>query len=434
MDALLNAELATLPSEDLLDVVRSVEAQRRRLVAVDHLLITELATRGVASELNFGSVPALLAHVLRLDAGEARARVRAAEDLGPRVGLAGERLDPLFAEVTALQRDGHIGASHAKVIRETVEAVPSHLPVTDHEAAYTALLSAAVQLPPRQLTQLGTRILAHLNPDGVPPRDEEVQRRRGIELIRHRHGGATISGFLTPACLAMVDAVLDSLSAPAATVDGAPDDRSAPQRRHDALQDACTRLVADGGLPSAGGVPVTVLVTMTDEQLATRRGYATTGRGDLISVVEALELADQSEIVATTLSRSGGVLDVGRTKRCATPTMRLALFARDRGCSFPGCSMPALWTEAHHVRPWQDGGITAVGHMCLLCGFHHRSFQKMGWEVVMEDGVPWWRPPTWVDPERRAIRNTRHHTDQHDPIIRGRSKGRGEPPPTGPPV
>jgi hypothetical protein len=35
------------------------------------------------------------------------------------------------------------------------------------------------------------------------------------------------------------------------------------------------------------------------------------------------------------------------------------------------------------------------------------------WSLTMRDGLPWARPPTWADPQRRWRRNTyRHHRDQ----------------------
>ena len=38
--------------------------------------------------------------------------------------------------------------------------------------------------------------------------------------------------------------------------------------------------------------------------------------------------------------RAGAVLDLGRTRRIATPAQTYALIARDGGCSFPGCDHP----------------------------------------------------------------------------------------------
>ena len=64
-------------------------------------------------------------------------------------------------------------------------------------------------------------------------------------------------------------------------------------------------------------------------------------------------------------------LDVGRTKRLVTPALLAALWARDKGCTFPGCGRPPQWSDAHHVKHWVDGGPTALLNLALLCAFHH---------------------------------------------------------------
>ena len=62
-------------------------------------------------------------------------------------------------------------------------------------------------------------------------------------------GAARLDGDLTPACAAALTAVLDALGAK-----GGPEDtRTAPQRRHDALEEACRRLTGAGGLPDVAG-------------------------------------------------------------------------------------------------------------------------------------------------------------------------------------
>ncbi|MFI5627640.1 HNH endonuclease signature motif containing protein, partial [Nocardioides sp. NPDC051685] len=32
----------------------------------------------------------------------------------------------------------------------------------------------------------------------------------------------------------------------------------------------------------------------------------------------------------------------------------------------------ATWTEAHHLKPWSDGGLTNLANMVLLCASDHR--------------------------------------------------------------
>jgi hypothetical protein len=122
-----------------------------------------------------------------------------------------------------------------------------------------------------------------------------------------------------------------------------------------------------------------------------------------------LRCASEAEVVPVYVTADGAPLKLGRTRRLASRPQRLALAARDGGCCFPGCDRPAAWAEVHHVIAWLDGGDTDVDNMCLLCRFHHAEFEPRGWTVQMCDGLPYWRPPRWIDPDQKPIRNTAHH-------------------------
>lgn len=164
----------------------------------------------------------------------------------------------------------------------------------------------------------------------------------------------------------------------------------------------CDRLLRSSSLPDSGGTPATVVVTLSADDLASRTGYATTIDGAPISVREALRLAGEAEVVPAVLARGGEVLELGRTRRIASPSQTYALIARDGGCSFPGCGRSPDWCERHHIVAWADGGATDVDNLTLLCRYHHHNFAERGWTCELNrDRVPEWRPPRWVDPGRR---------------------------------
>src|SRR5205085_2613060 len=77
------------------------------------------------------------------------------------------------------------------------------------------------------------------------------------------------------------------------------------------------------------------------------------------------------KIIDLIVDEHGNPLALGRTRRLATYSQRLALAARDRGCVKPGCTTPAVRTEAHHITAWADGGRTDINQMALLCGPDH---------------------------------------------------------------
>ena len=91
-------------------------------------------------------------------------------------------------------------------------------------------------------------------PDPDPNNDPRLDR--GVSLETTFDGAGVIHGDLTPECTAMVQAVLDALSAP----QGGGDLRTRPQRYHDALSEAMKRLLASDLLPQRAGQPVKALV------------------------------------------------------------------------------------------------------------------------------------------------------------------------------
>ena len=74
------------------------------------------------------------------------------------------------------------------------------------------------------------------------------------------------------------------------------------------------------------------------------------------------------------------------------------MIARDLGCSFPGCTAPPAWCQAHHITDFSLTHRTSVDDGTLLCGFHHREHPRLGWTCRMIDGNPHWTPPHWLDP------------------------------------
>lgn len=427
VDQLLEVDLGRARRDELLALTRGMEIQRRRLPAAEHRLIAQLDERGVAGELAARDTATLLAQLLRIDPAEARSRCAAASELGPRRTVTGEPLGPLFPVVAAAQAAGDLSSTHARVITTGIAALPAETEFAHGRTLETEMVARAREHDPRTLAQQITRLLDRLDPDGPEPEDREQQRRRGVSLRTHCDGTAELKGYLTPMAAATWTTVLDALSAPTPAEDGEPDGRSAAQRRHDALLDAGQRLLRSGDLPDAGGAPVTILIRVSAADLAAGTGYGDTEHGDVIHVREIVRNAGDAAVVPVWLDAFGGIVSYGRGRRLAGPAQRRALAVRDGGCSFPGCTAPASWCQVHHVKPWVDGGHTDLHSMTLLCGYHHREFERRGWECCMIDRVPHWRPPAWIDPDRQPRRNTAHHTEPWFEVPHGAPNHRAGP-------
>jgi hypothetical protein len=58
-----------------------------------------------------------------------------------------------------------------------------------------------------------------------------------------------------------------------------------------------------------------------------------------------------------------------------------------------------------HPSRCRDSDIT---NLTLVCRYHHHNFLGRGWSCqIGDDGLPWWRPPRWLDPDQRPVLNTR---------------------------
>jgi len=421
---LLDADLSRLTEDQLLELVRAADRVTRRLAAVDHRLSGEVIGRGIAGLRGYRDTATLLAQLTSSTLSQARARTNAEAMLGTRRTVTGAVLPPLLPVAAQAARAGAVSIAQTKVIADVVLLVPEPDQPKYRDLIDAELTGHAVAgCNSVTLKQLGTRILAHLHPDGDEPRDRQAEWQRGISLRELPDGCGELRGRLTPTCLAVWQSVLHPLmSIPApgdfdtepATVepgsDPIPDDRTIGQRRHDAFEHAAQRLLAAGDLPATAGVPTTLIVTMTLDQLEARAGQATTHHGGHLSVQEAVRLGVDAKVLPAIFDQQLGTLAYGRTKRLASAGQRLALFARDKGCTFPGCSKTAAESQIHHLTDWADGGPTDLENLTITCGYHNGEAPKQGWKAHLHNNLVYWTPPRHIDPDQRPRHNPIHRS------------------------
>ncbi|WP_242638700.1 HNH endonuclease signature motif containing protein [Mycolicibacterium sp. S2-37] len=107
------------------------------------------------------------------------------------------------------------------------------------------------------------------------------------------------------------------------------------------------------------------------------------------------------------------VLYLGRAKRCATTAQRLALLARDIGCTRPGCARTAYDCEAHHSdKPWAAGGQTDIDELALACSSDHKLLDETGWTTRRRNGDTEWVPPSRLDTGQTRVNNY-FHPERH---------------------
>ena len=299
----------------------------------------------------------------------------------------------------------------------------------DEEIAATARGEGADAAPPAsadELRALATVWAMYLDQDGAEPREDRAMRKRGITVGPCRDGLHPVRGHVLPEVAGQLQRAFDSVLNPkvdgavapigplfresgdgAQTVDpddpDAPftataDDRTRPQKQHDALATILNTVASSGALPTLGGSAPTLVVSVRAEDLATGRGFAhIEGSDEPISLAAARHVACSGAVQRVVFDDTGRIVALGNLERAFTHHQRRAISLRDGGCVIPGCHVGASWCEIHHVEEHSRGGPTHTDNGVLLCWFHHRTLDTSGWMVRMNHGVPEVRGPYWWD-------------------------------------
>ena len=240
--SLADVDAASLPAAALAELLRGMEqADAVWAVVWARYLAAFDAQDGHLAD-GQRSLGAWLVHMARVTRGQA-AQYKALRAL-PRDH------EPLLAGL----RTKAVTTSQALQLAKWTREIPAEFRAQAEEILVAAARAGADL---RALAQICAEIRSRTVPPDPDGRDPALDR--ALFLDTTLDGAGVIRGDLTPECAAMVQAVLDALSAPA----GAGDLRTRPQRYHDALAEAMRRLLASSLLPQRAGQPVKALVHMT---------------------------------------------------------------------------------------------------------------------------------------------------------------------------
>ena len=338
-------DFETLPPPKRFAVLDRMETVQRRLTAVSHA--------GVARLERFEGCPPLgiaLADVLRISPPEAKRRIRDAEQLAPRTSLTGEPLPPLLPETSTAWHDGQLDGEHLRVIQKFFRDLPDHVPPAEVEKAEKSLAEHATNLRPDQLDKVAHRLALHLNPDGKFS-DEDRARKRGFVWCGSQQvDGMSVGKLIAdPELRSELDAWFAKFAAPGMCnpADDNPtvnpsdevagrDLRSHGQRQHDALKALVRGQLGDPKFGQHNGLPVTVIVTATLQDIQNKTGHGVTASGVVMPISDVIRVGAHSyHYLALFDGVDGRPLWLGRTKRIATADQRIMLHAKDRGCTRP---------------------------------------------------------------------------------------------------
>ncbi|MCV7150453.1 HNH endonuclease signature motif containing protein [Mycolicibacterium pyrenivorans] len=418
--AVLGEMCDELSHRELVYLLSELTAAVWSVPALEHRILNRLTAETEPSALGESSWKKVLATALRISTKDAGARLERAANLGPRRAMTGQVLAPLWEATAAAQAAGLIGGEHVEIIAKFHKDLPSWVDVGTREVADTQLAQLAAGVGPAELDAAAGQLLMMIDQDGPEPSDKEQARRRGLTLgPQRRDGTCGVRGTLTAEARAVVEAVLAKLAAPGMSLPEAetagPDLRTQAQRNHDALVAMGQMALMSGDLGKHNGLPVTVIVSTTLQDLEKGAGLAVTGGGTRLPIPTLIRMAARAHHYLYIYDKhTSESLYLGRTKRLASAAQRIVLHARDRGCTRPGCTVCGYNAQVHHaVTDWKNDGHTNIDDLTFACGPDNRLIEKTGWTTRKNaKGDTEWLPPPALDTGQRRVNNY-HHPERY---------------------
>ena len=132
-----------------------------------------------------------------------------------------------------------------------------------------------------------------------------------------------------------------------------------------------------------------MLTATVDEFATTGTGIVQTAHGYAIPTAVADRWLDpKAKAILVLLSKTKSILAYSDQHRLFTEQQRLAMFARDKGCSYPGCDAPLSWTQAHHVTDYAITRRTCVDDGTLVCTANHATVRTDGLDLDHAQRTP----------------------------------------------
>lgn len=416
----LQANPSALDDETLLAGTRELGELRRQVEAslaafaaeVKHRSRPEAGFSGLAQRWGSRTPENLVREIADVSKRDAHIMVRVGDLLTVDAG-------PWLASVSTGLAAGRVSVEKADVICTGLGVPTADVAADDLADAARHLAELAPTLSGEKLAVHARRVRDDLDATHVRDRHRVQREKRYLHLTPLPDGMTRLSGMLDPESAAIIGAAYDAATSPRR---GGPrfvdaeareraeklvaDDRTTGQIALDSLVDLI-RLgseVDPGQVLGAKRHAVRLLVTERD--LRNRTGAAFFGdHPDAVPLETADRHICDTGILPILFNDTGITpLDVGRQRRLFTARQREALATRDGGCRFPDCDRPVSWTEAHHTRPWAQGGGTDIDVGILLCRHHHMLVHDNHWRIEPDPTHGFVAiPPRSRDPEQRPL-------------------------------
>lgn len=378
---------------------------------------TGIVADRMTSRLGAHDVSELVQRITRVSGPAASRLQKAAKAVRPVVSeTTGELLEGEMPVLRAAMTDGVVGVDGVLAISTPLQSTAPRVTTEARRAAERVLVAEARGDGPDGSPPLCADLLklqattwaCALDQDGAEPRERAAKRKRSLTLGAATPYGVPVRGLLMHEVAAQLQSIFDAQLSPRVAFgdpegDPAgeeptplPDDRTRPQKQHDALANALSVAASSRLLPTIGGAAPTLVVSVAAEELQSGTGYAhAQGCTEPLPIDLARRVACAGVIQRVTSTADGRILRIGTEDRVFNRHQRRAIALRDGGCIIPGCGIPAGWCEIHHVTEHAKGGPTHTDNGVLLCWFHHRFLDSIGWQIRMNAGIPEVRAPGW---------------------------------------
>jgi hypothetical protein len=253
LDELADTDVVGLPDQDVREALPALLTAFNQISALVATVVASFDTRDLSQADACKTTTAWLVAFGRMTGGNAASVLTRGRLL--------RELPALHAAAT----HGHASTEHVNRVVELTHRVD--LPTVKQFDTILADLAAAAR--PADLATACQRIAAHNDPDGKPPDPERDFNRRELHLTR-RGNMYAVRGRLDLEGGATLATAFDALLKPPAPTD----DRSAPQRRADALVELARLGMTANLLPTVGGVRPSLGILITPETLLDIRAQA----------------------------------------------------------------------------------------------------------------------------------------------------------------